>query len=197
MQPGIQLKRNGSVMTSRPRALLFTLSDAPPTVHTLTLQKKNGTYDLLIWNEVRNFDDTSKEDLYPEPVSVTVNFTTPVLEQATVLTQNEQGSRDPSPATVQNQTLHLNVPSSVLIVRLQPASGGTTDSGPAPNNLSGTATENSVHLTWDPPANSDKNTGYFIYRNGGHIATTAANSFDDTSAWILPGFGLQLCGSEL
>ncbi len=37
-------------------ALLFTLENAPATVHTLTLKKDNGDDYLLIWNEVPNYE---------------------------------------------------------------------------------------------------------------------------------------------
>ena len=71
-----------------PQALLFDLPDAPEDVHTLVLQKASGEYDMLIWNEVENYDPATKGDRENAPVPVTVQFQTPVQHDATILTPN-------------------------------------------------------------------------------------------------------------
>lgn len=172
-----------------PRALLFSAPKAPTTVHTLTLQKKNGEYQLLIWNEVKNFDQDAHKDIENAPVPVTLTLQTPVRTQATVLTQNAAGGYDARPAAVRNGALRLDVPSSVMIVRLTPASSEKQAPPPAPRSVQGVATENSIRLTWQPPANRTNLAGYFVYRNGQHVATTAGTSFSDQSAWLRPGLG--------
>ena len=63
-------------------------------MHTLTLQKKNGEYLLLVWNEVKNFNQDTHQDIVNAPVPVTLRLQTPVGITATVLTQNAAGGYD-------------------------------------------------------------------------------------------------------
>jgi len=175
----------------QPRALLFDLSGAPATVHTLTLQKQSGQYTLLIWNEVRNFDD--HRDLDPAPVPVRIAFQTPVADAAEILTPNDTGAYDHRTATVQNQTLALKVPSAVTLVKLTPSIPSTpatpaTPAAPLPAiaGIQAQASETDVDLHWQGVAQAD---GYFVFRNGYHIATVAQPAYHDASSWIRPGLG--------
>ena len=178
-----------------PRALLFGLDGAPPTVHTLTLQKKDGEYLLLVWNEVRNFDQDTHRDIVNAPVPVTLRLQTPVGASATVLTQNASGGYDVQKEAVSGGTLALQVPASVLIVRLTPRPAAVRSLPAPPTSLRGTATENAVRLTWAAPVepiglpSRAAPVGYFVYRNGGFLTATRGLSFDDASAWIRPGLG--------
>ena len=128
-----------------PRALLFGLDGAPPTVHTLTLQKKSGEYQLLIWNEVKNFDQDTHKDIVNAPIPVTLHLQTPVGTTATVLTQNASGGYDVQKKAVTAGTLALQVPASVTIVRLSPRPAVPRLPPTAPRALRGTATESAVH----------------------------------------------------
>ena len=172
-----------------PRALLFGLDGAPPTVHTLTLQKKSGEYELLVWNEVKNFDQDTHKDIVNAPVSVTLRLQTPVAASATVLTQNAAGGYDVQKEAIHKGRLVLQVPSSVMIIRLASAAAPLRSLPTAPRALHGTATENAVHLAWSAPAGPAAPAGYFIYRNGGFLTATRALSYDDASAWVRPGLG--------
>ena len=172
-----------------PRALLFNLDGAPPTVHTLTLQKKDGEYLLLVWNEVRNFDQDTHKDIVNVPVPVTLRLQTPVGASATVLTQNAAGGYDVQKLALSHGTLALEVPSSVMIVRLTASAAPLRPLPAAPTALHGTATENAIHLAWSAPAGKSAPAGYFVYRNGGFLSATRGLSFDDASAWVRPGIG--------
>lgn len=172
-----------------PRVLLFGMTGAPPTVHSLTLQKKDGTYLLLLWNELRNFDENTHKDIINAPVPITLRLQTPVLDQATLLTQNDAGGYDTGTATVQNGVLTLNVPSWVMIVRLTPRPSATHTLPPAPRAVGGTATENSIRLTWLAPLLSTPVAGYFLYRNGEFLTATRGTTYNDSSTWIRPGLG--------
>lgn len=66
------LKWEGEGRTFTPRTLLFNISGAPESVHTLLLQKASGTWYLLIWNEKRNFDNGAS--VYNPPVRATLEF---------------------------------------------------------------------------------------------------------------------------
>ena len=173
-----------------PRALLFGLEEAPPTVHTLTLQKKNGEFLLLIWNEVKNFDQDTHRDIVNAPIPVTLRLKSSVGGlSATVLTQNAAGGYDSRKGTVTRGALALLVPSSVMIVRLAPSAAPLRPLPPAPRLVHGTATESAVHLAWAAPAGKSAPAGYFVSRNGEFLVATRSLSYNDASAWVRPGLG--------
>jgi len=173
-----------------PKALLFGLDGAPPTVHTLTLQKKNGEYLLLVWNEVKNYDQDTHKEIVNAPIPVTLRLQTPVLAGATVLTQNAAGGYDTQDAVVRNAALSLQVPASVMIVRLRPPAHAVARAlPPAPRAVTGTVDRGTVHLTWRPPPGRAGAAGYFVFRNGDFLTATRADSYDDGSPWIRPGLG--------
>lgn len=173
-----------------PRALLFGLEGAPPTVHTLTLQKKNGEYLLLVWNEVKNFDQDTHRDIVNAPVPVTLRLKTPLGGlSATVLTQNAAGGYDSRKVAVTRGALALEVHSSVMIVRLAPSAVPLRPLPPAPRLVHGTASESAVHLAWSAPAGRRAPAGYFVSRNGEFLLATRSLSYDDVSAWVQPGLG--------
>ena len=170
----------------QPRALPFTLGDAPATVHTLTLQKSSGEYNLLIWNEVRNFDEGGRKDIYPDAVPVEIKFSAPVGATATILTQNDRGAYKGQTATVKNGVLSVAVPSSVMIIKLN---GGPLPRIAAPvavTGLAGKATYSSAELTWNPVPRA---AGYFVYRNGWHIGTVTQPRYFEKTSWLRPGLG--------
>lgn len=171
-----------------PQALLFSMENAPATIHSLTLQKKNGDHLLLLWNEVKNFDSEARDDLRPAPVPVKLHFQTPVETRAELLVQNDSGRFDSHPFQIEAGTLSIEVPSSVAIVRLR----GTAPSAKVtpPDSVESSATENSIRLSWQP-SKSDAVAGYFIYRNDGFVASTTEASYKEASEWIRPGLGYR------
>ncbi len=182
--------------TFTPRALLFTLENAPPTVHTLTLQRSDGRYQLLIWNEVRNFDRHTQRDLDPGPTSVTMRIARDMGAEAVVLKQNEQGGYDRATVrtTEAGRSLTISVEPMVTIVNLTPASTTPVQEGlppEAPSGLQVQADEARVWLRWNQPRGSRLPEGFFVYRNGRHVATLPAGvtQLADDTPWIRPGLG--------
>lgn len=173
-----------------PRSLLFTLEGTPATVHTLTLQKRSGEYLLLIWNEVTNFNESTKKDIVNPAVPVTLHFTTPLESTARVLTQTDAGAYTGREANLKASTLHVDVPSSVAIVKLQPRPETDRVAPGAPEDVHGTATENRIELTWKPSRARDV-AGYLVFRNDALATTTAGTSYEDSTAWIRPGLGYR------
>lgn len=173
-----------------PRTLLFDMPGAAPSVHTLVLQKQDGEYNVLIWNEVENYDGATKRDRANAPVPVTIRFQTKVQNAATLLTQNDAGTHDSAPVEVKDGEVRLQVPSAVSILRLRPGSDAAPAPLAAPEQLAGNATENEANLKWQPVTGA---TGYFVFRNGWHLATTAADDdetvYADNSSWLRPGLG--------
>lgn len=175
-----------------PRALLFDLEDAPGTVHALVLQKGDGSHRLLLWNEVKNFDQGTRQDLHPADVAVKLRFRQPLDGRVQVLRQNEAGGYDTTELAPggDGRELRVAVPASVLILRLrQPVPSGTPPA--AVRGVASRTVENEVALQWEAPDGEGSAAGYFVYCNGRHAATlpASAHSWTDQSPWIRPGLG--------
>ncbi len=156
----------------------------------MTLRKKGGEYSLLIWNEVRNYDDGARREIVNAPVPVVLRLQTPVAPKVTILTQSADGKRfEESTATVKDGMLSLAVADAPMIVRIMPLPVGNKAAPPAPATLTGTATENTARLSWTPSARVTDIAGYFVFRNDRYIAHTAGTGYTDTSAWLRPGLG--------
>ncbi len=180
----------------RPRALPFVFEgDAPSSVHTLTLQRSDGAYQLLIWNESPNYDP-QHGDLDPAPTPVTLRFARPVGARAEVLTQNEQGTYDRQTADTSEggRVLRLSVPTSVMIVRLTPPAVEDAERPAPAARVTGEADEAGVTLRWRPSAETaGDRAGWFVYRNGRHVATLPPDQTElaDATAWVRPGLGYR------
>jgi len=170
-----------------PRALLFEMPNAPQSIHTLVLQKHNGEYRLLIWNEVPNYDPGAKQEKLIPPTPVTLVFSTPVQSTATLLRQQATGSLETTTTHVNHGVLSLDVDSSVMIVRLMSATPAPASIIPTPSGLQGQASESEIRIQWQPVRGA---AGYFLFRNGWHIATTSTTTtYLDQSTWLRPGLG--------
>jgi len=172
-----------------PKALLFTVGGAPRTLKSVTLEKANGEYSILIWNELLNWDPKVRRDLDNPPIHVTLRFTTPVQPAVQALRQDASGAfKSTQSLTVTDNALSLDVPSSVTIVCVRPANGTEAVQVAPPLKPTGIATENSVRLSWSA-ARGASPAGYFVFRNGWCIASTGTTSIKDESPWIRPGLG--------
>ena len=172
-----------------PKALLFTVDHAPRTLKSVTLEKENGEYSLLIWNELPNWDSKAKRAIINKTADVKLKFQNMIAGTAQVLRQDESGAFKPAEVlTIQDGVTSLSVPSQVVIVKIKPATGIESGSIAAPQNVTGTATENSVDLSWNSPDGANPS-GYFVYRNGWCFASTTKTSLEDKSPWLRPGLG--------
>lgn len=197
----------------RPRALRFEVERAPDTVHTLTLQKANGDWYLLVWNEVRNMKN--HVDLQNADVPVTLAFAegTPVT-CAGMWRQGEipadvygtpdgakQGAFVPVAAPeVKDGRLAIGVPSRLVILRLVP--GNRPGAEVVAPKLQTVRTEaNAVTLAVEMPldaafafvtlARTDMEVASvprsaFTERDGRLVA-----EWTDRSAWMRPGLGYR------
>jgi hypothetical protein len=57
-----------------PGALNYTLTNAPSQLHHTLLQKRNGAFYLVLWQEVDSYNYHTKSDISVSPMSVTVTF---------------------------------------------------------------------------------------------------------------------------
>ena len=185
----------------RPRALLFTVENAPKTFKCVTLQKENGEYTLLLWNEGRNWDATAKREIDNEPVNVTLRFATAVENSVKLLRQDGSGAfKAEAEASVDHGKLNLDVPSSVILVEIRRQKLPKPAKMPRPEQFTGEASDTLVSLKWKAPAKGAHPFCYFVYRNGWCIGSTTETSFQDRSPWIRPGLGytyqIQSCDAS-
>ena len=192
-----------------PRALRFRLEGAPATVHTLTLQKENGDWYLLIWNEIRNMKD-HVETVNPEvPATLVFAPGTPVActghwrqgEIAGNVYAKPEGAKigafaeAPAPA-VKEGRLSLKVPSRVVILRLKPQNKAAAKTA-VPQLKAGKVAPNTVTVVVTMPAQPDF-AAVELSRVGMHVASLPRSAFKesggslvaewtDNSAWLRPG----------
>jgi hypothetical protein len=57
-----------------PGSLSYSLEGAPPSTHQLLLQKRDGSFYLVLWNAVSVWDPDQRADLAPAPVPVTLRL---------------------------------------------------------------------------------------------------------------------------
>ncbi len=176
-----------------PGWLDFNFAQARSEIRHVVLQRANGDFQVLIYNNVNSTTggshNTLANDLNPAPVSVTLQLVTPVGSTAQVSTMNSNGNYVTSNATVSgsagNQSLTLNVPDSVMIVCLSPNGGlAATQNGPAFDTVrgainagggaSGSFSADSNFFTWTNAARTAGDGEAIPAINGG-VGTTGAS----------------------
>ncbi len=101
-----------------PGALDYTLTGNTQNVRQLLLQKSNGQFYLLLWQEVNVYDHINHNDIANPCVAVTLNINTPIKRVETFLLDSSTAK-----ATYDNaRSVTLNVPDEIMIVRLIPRS---------------------------------------------------------------------------
>jgi len=94
----IALKRliellNNNCEPSSPRQLSWSMSKAEPSIHHLLLQKADGDFDLILWNELPSYDTRQQQDIVNVPAKTlltlgksakTIRLYEPVLQSAPI-----------------------------------------------------------------------------------------------------------------
>jgi hypothetical protein len=101
------------------KSLAYTLTDAPPQLHHTLLQKRNGKFYLILWQEVSSFDLKTKQDIVVSDLPITVNLKTPIV---TAAIYRPLKSIKPIQQWKNPQRLSLNVPDHLLTLELTPSS---------------------------------------------------------------------------
>ncbi len=109
------LKDPGATFT--PGALDYALSGNTTDIHHTLLQKRNGTFYLILWQEVSSFDPDYQQNLNISSLQVTLTLNQPIESATTYLPNNSTASV--KLATKPNQ-ISLNVPDYPLVVELKP-----------------------------------------------------------------------------
>jgi hypothetical protein len=109
-----------------PASLSYSLEGAPATAQQLLLQKRDGSFYLVLWNRVGVWDKGKRVDVDPADASVTLKLGQPVAG-AEVFEPNVSAA---AISTASNPTsLKLNLSERVTVVKLVPSSG---EPAPAP-----------------------------------------------------------------
>lgn len=167
-----------------PRALSFSLSGDARNVHHTLLQKADGDFYLLLWQEVSSFDTRAKKDIANPPVSVTLTLQTPVASASTH--RIAQGTQ-PLQIFQNPQQIRLEVPDQILVVRLRPRPARDVQAPPAPIGLRATTTADAITLSWPQAPAGAGVRGYFVSRLGRYLGRAAGTRFTDTK--LSPGTG--------
>ncbi len=110
-----------------PASLSYTLEDAPSTAQQLLLQKRDGSFYLVLWNRVSVWDRGSRSDIDPADVPVTVKLSQPIAS-AEVFEPNVSDS--PVASTSSPTSLRVSLSERVQVIKLVP--GGEQTPAPQP-----------------------------------------------------------------
>jgi len=103
-----------------PGSLAYSLGTVPDTVHHTLLQKSNGTFYLVLWQEVSSYQlatsRTSGADIDVAPVNVTLTLENPATH---VNQYNPIASASPVSSISNIQTLTVAVPDQALIIQIE------------------------------------------------------------------------------
>ena len=86
-------------------------------VHHTLLQKSDGTFYLMLWQEAGSFDRPSQTIIVNPPIAITLTLNDPMSQARTYLTNQ---SLTPTATYVNPTAINLNVPDEMLVVELTP-----------------------------------------------------------------------------
>ena len=118
----------------------YYFNPATQAVDNVLLQKSNGTFELLIWNDISSsaFADTSgntlagtARDLSPPAFPAVIALPASIVT-ATIHSLNPDGTVSTSAGNIANNKLSVNVPDNVLIIDLNTLTPVTTDTPTMP-----------------------------------------------------------------
>ena len=106
-----------------PGSLDYDLGGDTKDVHSFLVQKKNGAFYLVLWQEVASYDPDARKDLHPAPRPLTLTFNTPVAEVRTYLPTgldiaDPQTATSPIAVVKTPKSVDLQVPDQLLIVEI-------------------------------------------------------------------------------
>ncbi|HAI11728.1 MAG TPA: hypothetical protein DCM28_08485 [Phycisphaerales bacterium] len=99
-------------------AMDYTLTGETQNVRQLLLQKSNGEFYLLLWQEVSSYDYSTHTDISNPNAVVSLNINTPIERVETFLLDSTTAKASYS----NHRSITLNVPDEVMVVRLVPRS---------------------------------------------------------------------------
>jgi hypothetical protein len=114
-----------------PSSLDYTVSGAPSSAQQLLLQKRDGSFYLVLWNRVSVWNQANRTDVDPADVPITVSFGQPIAG-AEVFEPNVSASAVSSAS--KPTSLELELSPRVTVIRLVPegAEPPVTEPEPTP-----------------------------------------------------------------
>ncbi len=168
------------------RALDFDLN-APPSVHHTLLQKSDGDFYLLLWNEVSSFDTKAKKKINSPLLNANLKFKTP-FEGAELWTLEDNVVKQHWQPT---QSLTVPVPDEIIVLHIKPtiSRSGKSFLLPAPQKLQSATGGNEATLNWQPVRGAQ---GYFVWRVGRYLGFTAKPQFEDKNLQPNTGYPYEV-----
>ncbi|HAU37318.1 MAG TPA: hypothetical protein DCX07_06325, partial [Phycisphaerales bacterium] len=127
------------------RAMTFSLRGAPESVHHTLLQRSDGSFQLLLWNEVPSIDLRAKKDIRNAPVPVRLALRDPAAR----ITVTRLGPDALPPAHFESvREIDLAVPDEVIVVGIRLAKPLRPASLAPPGDVEVKPGPGSVELSW-------------------------------------------------
>ena len=101
-----------------PASLAYSLEGAPASAQQMLLQKRDGSFYLVLWNKVSVWNQSSRTDLDPADAAVTLKLGQPIAS-AEVFEPNVAAGAVAS--TANPTSLKLNLSERVQVIKLVPA----------------------------------------------------------------------------
>ena len=172
-----------------PQALDMNINPSAKTVHHTLLQKSNGAYFLLLWNDLPVYHVGLKDPKYGQDIANPAASTTVVLPAMPVSEMQvyQPGKSDQPIRSISPQLeFEIQVPDEILIVAFKLPAQVSRSVTPA-RELTATTTTTTVNLKWQASQNQPDLKGYFVYRMGQCLGFTDQTHWQDQIS--LPGVG--------
>lgn len=90
-------------------------------VHDLLLQKRDGTFYLVLWHEISNGDTSSTpvREITPPNIATQIRFNTPI-SSATLYQFDDSGNMSSADKTISNNTISTDVTDKIKVYKLTP-----------------------------------------------------------------------------
>lgn len=99
-----------------PGTLDYSINGAPASIHHTLLQKQNGDYYLMLWQDALVYDTDKRADVEVPPVPVTVSFKTAPASVSVY----ELASTKPLSTVTKTAKIDLSIPAEVRVLKITP-----------------------------------------------------------------------------
>jgi hypothetical protein len=159
-----------------PTTLSYSLANLPTTGNSLEMEKSNGAYDIVVWNEPQIWNEATGKEITFAPTTVTLNLAS---TYATVELFDPLSSAAPIKTLSNVSSVQLSITDHPLIVEIEPANRINVTAG---QTVATNSTQSSYALTDSaaPVAPSDYNGDgnsdlVLVNTNGSIVIETQSN----------------------
>jgi len=144
-----------------PQGLGYSIQGGTSNVRHMIFQKRDGTYYLAIWIELASYHNEEARPLTVPPERVTVNLDRPLRVTRMHRWQND-GSLSTATAALTTRSFPIDIADALTMIELTSPSAVGGNGVPGVPGLSGTVSDRTVQLGWQPPVDGGTPTGYAI-----------------------------------